>query len=136
MDPYQILDLEYGVDSDQLRVRYRELARELHPDNNPEDPDAVEKFQQLQEAYQLIREGTVVLSAEKINAGGILNALFNQPRQLKVRLPADFFERSASTRVVQISVDDEPTRVSIPGEVGFGDIVFIARANLYLELVE
>ena len=42
-----------SANSNQIKKAYRKLAKELHPDNNKEDPKAQEKFQDLAYAYEV-----------------------------------------------------------------------------------
>lgn len=54
--PYQILGVAPGASSEEIRKAYRRKALELHPDRNPDDPTATERFKDLQEAYAALRE--------------------------------------------------------------------------------
>ena len=53
-DPYVALGLTYGVTNEEIRTQYRKLVKELHPDKNPNDPKASEKFHQVVEAYKIL----------------------------------------------------------------------------------
>ena len=55
-DYYEILQLFPGASPDQIRKSYRRLAFSYHPDKNPGDPEANEKFRRLQEAYAVIAD--------------------------------------------------------------------------------
>jgi curved DNA-binding protein CbpA len=52
---YTILGLEHGDDLDKVKSAYRHLAFLYHPDLNPDDPRSARKFQQLNEAFVLVR---------------------------------------------------------------------------------
>ncbi len=58
---YRILDLPKSADLDEIKKAYRRLAFELHPDLNPNTPDAGRRFQEVNEAYVLL---TRTLQAE------------------------------------------------------------------------
>lgn len=54
-DPYKVLGLEYGATRGEIKTAWRDAAKALHPDANPDDPNAAEKFAAAREAYtQLI----------------------------------------------------------------------------------
>lgn len=51
---YEILGIEKNADMDAVKRAYRKRAFELHPDLNPDNPDASRNFQTLNEAYVLL----------------------------------------------------------------------------------
>ena len=53
-DYYQILGVSSDADEDQIRKAYRRLALEHHPDRNPGDPRAEERFKEIAEAYGVL----------------------------------------------------------------------------------
>ena len=55
-DPYEKLGLDTGASGDDIRKAYRGLARRYHPDANPDDPDAEERFKEVQQAYAVISD--------------------------------------------------------------------------------
>src|SRR3954452_14862155 len=55
-DYYEVLGVERGVDSEEIKKSYRKLAVKFHPDKNPGDKSAEEKFKELGEAYEVLSE--------------------------------------------------------------------------------
>jgi DnaJ-class molecular chaperone len=53
-DPYAILGVKREATQDEIRKAYRQLAKKLHPDLNPGDKQAEEKFKQISVAYDLL----------------------------------------------------------------------------------
>lgn len=53
-DPYRLLGLMPNATERQVRKAYRRLAMKIHPDRNPQDPGAGEKFKQIRWAYEAL----------------------------------------------------------------------------------
>ncbi|MEJ2048690.1 MAG: molecular chaperone DnaJ [Calditrichota bacterium] len=55
-DYYEILGVSRNATPDQIKTAYRKLAMEYHPDRNQGDKEAEEKFKELAEAYEVLRD--------------------------------------------------------------------------------
>lgn len=53
-DYYKILGVERSASQDEIKKAYRKLAVKYHPDKNPDDKVAEEKFKEISEAYQVL----------------------------------------------------------------------------------
>jgi curved DNA-binding protein len=56
IDYYKILSIDKKASEEDIKKAYRKLARKLHPDLNPNDKDAQKKFQQINEANQVLSD--------------------------------------------------------------------------------
>ena len=56
-DYYEILSVEKTAAEEEVKRSYRKLAVKYHPDKNPDDPHAEEKFKELGEAYDVLMDG-------------------------------------------------------------------------------
>jgi molecular chaperone DnaJ len=55
-DYYEVLGVSRGVGDEELKKAYRRLALKYHPDRNPDDPQAEERFKEASEAYAVLAD--------------------------------------------------------------------------------
>ena len=55
-DYYEVLGVDRDADAEEIKKAYRKLALQYHPDRNPSDKSAEEKFKELGEAYEVLND--------------------------------------------------------------------------------
>ena len=53
-DPYKVLGVSRDATKDEIKKAYRQKAKEYHPDLHPDDPQAAEKMNEINEAYDML----------------------------------------------------------------------------------
>ena len=56
MDYYDLLEVDRTASPEEIKKAYRRLARDLHPDKNPDNPEAEAKFKQVAAAYETLSD--------------------------------------------------------------------------------
>ncbi|MFA6457174.1 MAG: DnaJ domain-containing protein, partial [Bacteroidota bacterium] len=55
-DYYEVLGVQRNASSDEIKKSYRKLALQFHPDRNPNNKEAEEKFKEATEAYEVLSD--------------------------------------------------------------------------------
>ncbi len=55
-DPYEVLGVERSASQDEIKAAFRKAAAKHHPDRNPDDPGAGQRFKELNAAYQILSD--------------------------------------------------------------------------------
>ena len=75
-DYYEVLGVDRSVSKDDLKKSYRKLAMKYHPDRNPGDEKAAEKFKELSEAYEILSDDQKKQAYDQFGHQGV-NSSFN-----------------------------------------------------------
>ena len=70
-DYYEVLGLECDADADALKTAYRRLAMKNHPDRNPDDAQAEERFKEGKEAYEVLSDANKRAAYDQFGHAGV-----------------------------------------------------------------
>ena len=76
-DYYEILNVSRNATNDELKAAYRKLALKYHPDRNPDDKTAEEKFKEAAEAYEVLRDSQKRSLYDQYGHAGLENTGFH-----------------------------------------------------------
>jgi molecular chaperone DnaJ len=71
-DFYNVLGVSRDASAEEIKKAYRKLARENHPDRNPDDPTAEDRFKSIQEAYDTLSDPE---KRKEYDSGGMFSGL-------------------------------------------------------------
>jgi len=70
-DYYEILDVERSATADEIKKAYRKKAMKFHPDKNPDDKAAEDKFKEAAEAYEVLSSSEKKAQYDRFGHGGM-----------------------------------------------------------------
>jgi molecular chaperone DnaJ len=70
-DYYEVLGVERNCAEQEIKSAYRKLAMQFHPDRNPNNPDAEEKFKECSEAYAILADGDKRAAYDRFGHAGV-----------------------------------------------------------------
>ena len=73
-DYYEVLGVGKNADSKDIKKAYRKLALKYHPDKNPDDSVAEDKFKEAAEAYEILSDDTKKQQYDRFGHAGIRGA--------------------------------------------------------------
>jgi len=69
-DYYEVLDVSKNATDKEIKKAYRKLALQYHPDKNPDNPEAEEKFKEVAEAYAVLSDSDKRVSYDQYGHNG------------------------------------------------------------------
>ena len=73
-DYYEVLGVDKGADAAAIKKSYRKLAIKFHPDKNPDDKAAEDKFKEAAEAYEVLSDDQKKAQYDRFGHAGISGA--------------------------------------------------------------
>ena len=71
-NPYAVLGVPKSATADEIKAAFRKKVKKCHPDRNPDDPDAVSRFRDINMAYGMVGQAETrrLFDAGRIDARG------------------------------------------------------------------
>lgn len=82
LDPYATLGVSKNADASEIKKAYKKMVLRWHPDKNPDDPTAADKFMAVQEAHDILSDDTMRRNYDMF---GDAHGPFGDPRQGRTR---------------------------------------------------
>ncbi|MCI5220919.1 MAG: molecular chaperone DnaJ, partial [Candidatus Electrothrix sp. LOE2] len=78
-DYYEILNVSRDADGDVIKKAYRKLAMKYHPDRNPDDKEAEDRFKEAAEAYEVLSDAQKRQVYDTYGHDGLKNTGYSGP---------------------------------------------------------
>src|ERR671926_1142681 len=80
-DYYAVLGVSASATQDEIKKQYRKLAARYHPDKNPNDPKAADRFKEISEAYQVLGDAEKRKQYDQMRQLGAFGGFGSGPRR-------------------------------------------------------
>ncbi|MEL6123389.1 MAG: DnaJ domain-containing protein, partial [Bacteroidota bacterium] len=70
-DYYEVLGVPKNAEQDAIKKAYRKVALKYHPDRNPDNKEAEEKFKEAAEAYEILSDGDKRARYDRFGHAGV-----------------------------------------------------------------
>ncbi|MDO4743473.1 MAG: DnaJ domain-containing protein, partial [bacterium] len=70
-DYYEVLGVDKGASDDDIKKAYRKMAKKYHPDLNPNNKEAEQKFKEVNEAYEVLSDSTKKSRYDQFGHAGV-----------------------------------------------------------------
>jgi molecular chaperone DnaJ len=70
-DPYDLLGVERSATQDEIKSAFRKMASQHHPDKNPDDVGAQQRFKEINAAYQILSDPEKRAAFDRFGEGGL-----------------------------------------------------------------
>ncbi|MEO8946384.1 MAG: molecular chaperone DnaJ [Gemmatimonadaceae bacterium] len=92
-DYYEVLGVQRGVSDDEIKKAYRKLAMQFHPDRNNGSAESEEKFKQITEAYDVLRDGDKRAAYDRYGEAGLRGGGFGGVHHVDLSEALNIFMR-------------------------------------------
>jgi len=83
-DYYKILDVSRNASEEEIKKSYRKIAMQFHPDRNPGNKDAEDRFKMASEAYEVLRDPEKREIYDRYGIEGLKGTGFTGFRDLRI----------------------------------------------------
>ena len=70
-DYYEVLGVDKSASEDEIKRAYKKMARKYHPDLNPDNKEAEEKFKEVNEAYEVLSDSDKKARYDQFGFAGV-----------------------------------------------------------------
>ena len=70
-DYYEVLGVDKNASEDEIKRAYKKMARKYHPDLNPDNKEAEEKFKEVNEAYEVLSDSDKKARYDQFGFAGV-----------------------------------------------------------------
>jgi curved DNA-binding protein len=128
-DPHRVLGVPSNASAEELHDAYRRLVKQHHPDHNGGSAEATQRFQEIQEAYDELRNRPAPSRPAQAAWDSVADRMETLERELREAQAARERAREAARQAAR-DAGPEPATVQAPSEDSFGRILTDVRDEL------